>query len=94
MKFIDNVSIQTQRTNLYDECEFCTILEVNRYTIKLFHEARGVGITDNYEYITTMDVYIDGELFTNKVAENCSLIAPINDSNDIDTLMKWIYAHA
>jgi hypothetical protein len=76
------------------EVEYCTILQHNEYQIRLLHECRGIGMSDRYYYHTVLEVCKNGEFFTDKLADLLWINMPIDTSESINKVMKWIYSNA
>jgi len=92
VKFIDRERIQIH--DLHDESlepDYCTILYIDDYIVKLFHSAYGIGMSDRHEYETVAEVYSGGELMTHEVATNLGIEYPIDNMRKINILLKWLY---
>lgn len=76
------------------EVEYCTILNHNQYQIKFLHECRGIGMSDRYYYHTVLEVYKNGEFYTDKIADLLWIEMPIDTSDNISKVMKWVYSNA
>lgn len=76
------------------EPDYCTSLDIGPYTVKLFHEAKNIGLTDRYYYKTVLEVY-KGDLYqTKQVAETLNIKRPIEKQKDIEQVIKWIGKNA
>lgn len=73
--------------------EYCTVLENGIYTVKLFHEAIGVGMSDRYHYRTVAEVYKNNENYTAKLADTLWIELPIHTQDDINKVLKWVYSN-
>lgn len=75
--------------------DFCTILEHKNYIIKLFHTQVGVGMSDRYAYVTTMEIFDGEHLVTHNISKSIiNTYPPITRQHDINRLLQWIYTHA
>lgn len=93
VRFIDNESIHIH--DLRDESlepDYCTILYIDGYTVKLFHSAYGIGMSDRYDYDTVAEVYFGGDIVTHEIATNLGIQYPIDDMTKINQLLKWLYS--
>lgn len=73
--------------------EYCTVLENGIYTIKLFHEAVGIGMSDRYYYRTVAEVFKGTENYTAKLADTLWIDLPIHTQDDINKVLKWVYSN-
>ena len=76
------------------EVEYCTILNHNQFQLKFLHECRGIGMSDRYYYHTVLEVYKNGEFYTDKIADLLWIEMPIDTSDNINKVMKWVYSNA
>jgi hypothetical protein len=93
VKFVDRSKVYIH--DLHDEDympECCTILYIDDYTVKLFHCVYGIGMSDRYDYDTFVEVYHGGELITREVATNLGIKYPIDNSEKLNQLLKWLYS--
>lgn len=92
--FVDRSKIY-QHTSLSNSFEYCTILRHDQYTMKLFHEPVGIGMSDKYTYVTQLEVYYNSERVTDTIAyQVLEKISPVTDSEEISKVIKWIYNNA
>jgi hypothetical protein len=73
--------------------EYCTVLENGTYTVKLFHEAIGIGMSDRYYYRTVAEVFKGKENYTAKLADTLWIELPIHTQDDINKVLKWVYSN-
>jgi len=83
--------------------EYCTVLENGIYTVKLFHEAIGIGMSDRYYYRigmsdryyyrTVAEVFKGKENYTAKLADTLWIELPIHTQDDINKVLKWVYSN-
>jgi hypothetical protein len=51
-------------------------------------------MSDRYYYHTVLEVYKNGEFYTDKIADLLWIEMPIDTSENINKVMKWIYSNA
>lgn len=92
--FVDRSKIY-QHTKLSESFEFCTILNHKQYTMKLFHEPVGIGMSDKYTYITQLEVYDKNNIITDIISKQLlDKRSPVTEPEEINTIIEWIYKNA
>lgn len=76
------------------EVEYCTILHHGVFELRLLHESRGIGMSDKYYYRTVLEVYKNGEYYTDKIADLFWINTPLETSESINKVLKWVYNNA
>lgn len=84
----------TSRSDPDMEVEHCTVLQHGSYTMHLLHCSQGVGMSDKYYYRTVLEVYKNGEYYTDKLADLFWINTPIETNESINKLLKWVYSNA
>lgn len=94
--FVDRSTIYRHSGVCEDiEPDYCTILRKGRYTIKLFHTAYGIGMSDKYDYDTSIEIFEDDNICTRTIAKMIlNKSVPITSEKDINNIIQWIYANA
>jgi len=95
--FVDNslMHLHTHNCAYEGDPEYCTIIQYKDYTIKLFHEAVGVGFSDRYRYNTSIETFHLGKQCTSAISSMVlEKTPPITGYSDIIKIIEWIFKNA